>query len=412
MNITIRRPLGYSQIGRKDRQEDAVWPIFNDVTASDRCFVLCDGVGGSEHGEVASQVSSRVIGEYLASVIRQKDAVTAEDVNAAVGKAYDALEAVDTDNADGERVSMATTLTCVCLHSEGITAAHMGDSRIYHIRPGQGMLYQSSDHSLVNMLLQSGELTPEEAKTFPRKNVITRAIQPHGGNRFNAETHLLADVQSGDYIFLCCDGVLEQLTAERLVEVLSMTCSDAEKIRMLQAEGDKGTKDNYTAYLIPIDKVTGAAVPAANNADDANVVAAVVDSSAHSAAKSAASKDMPTKPATKQRQSLWLWAAALLVVVVAAGCGYFYFHNPDEPNAAKTETLPADSVNAAKEANQEKPADSLNRAKQVADQEPMTQPIAEPITKPLKAKETSANPKADRTPKSTEKTSADKQATE
>lgn len=257
MEITIRKPLGYSQIGRKDQQEDAVWPLFSDVTESNHCIVLCDGVGGSEHGEVASQTSSKVIGEYLSKVIAKSNYVCDEDVQDAVNMAYDKLEELDTDMSDGGTVSMATTLTCVCFHTDGILAAHMGDSRIYHVRPGQGLLYQSADHSLVNALLQAGELTVEEAKVFPRKNVITKAIQPHGNKRFKAEVHQLTDVKSGDYIFLCCDGVLEQLSNERLVEILSLSCSDEEKIQLLDAESTGKTKDNYTAYLIPIDNVEG-----------------------------------------------------------------------------------------------------------------------------------------------------------
>lgn len=257
MEIAIRKPLGYSQIGRKDQQEDAVWPLFSDVTESNHCIVLCDGVGGSEHGEVASQTSSKVIGEYLSEVIAKSNYVCDEDVQDAVNMAYDKLEELDTDTSDGGTVSMATTLTCVCFHTDGILAAHMGDSRIYHIRPGQGLLYQSADHSLVNALLQAGELTVEEAKVFPRKNVITKAIQPHGSKRFKAEVHQLTDVKSGDYMFMCCDGVLEQLTNERLVEILSMSCTDDEKIQLLEAESTDKTKDNFTAYLIPIDNVQG-----------------------------------------------------------------------------------------------------------------------------------------------------------
>lgn len=257
MKITIRKPLGYSQIGRKDQQEDAVWPLFSDVSADNPCIVLCDGVGGSEHGEVASQTSSKVIGEYLTAVAKSHPVVTEDDVNAAVNLAYDELERIDTGSSENGSVSMATTLTCVCLHEDGILAAHMGDSRIYQIRPGVGLLYQSSDHSLVNALLQAGELTMEEAKTFPRKNVITKAIQPHSNKRFNAEVHQLPDIQSGDYLFLCCDGVLERLTNERLVEILSMSCSDEGKIQLLEAESTDKTKDNYTAYLIPIDTVEG-----------------------------------------------------------------------------------------------------------------------------------------------------------
>ena len=257
MKITIRKPLGYSQIGRKDQQEDAVWPLFGDVSADNPCIVLCDGVGGSEHGEVASQTSSKVIGEYLTERIKASNVVNGDDVQKAVNLAYDELEKIDAEGSETGKVSMATTLTCICLHSDGVLAAHMGDSRIYHIRPGLGLLYQSADHSLVNALLQAGELTIEEAKTFPRKNVITKAIQPHGERRFKAEVHQLTDVQSGDYLFLCCDGVLEQLTNERLVEILSLDCTDTEKLVLLEAESTDRTKDNYTAYLIPIDSVEG-----------------------------------------------------------------------------------------------------------------------------------------------------------
>lgn len=274
MKITIRKPLGYSQIGRKDQQEDAVWPSFTDVSADNPCIVLCDGVGGSEHGEVASQTSSKVIGEYLTAVAKSQPVVTEADLNAAVNLAYDELEKIDTESSEDGTISMATTLTCVCLHEEGILAAHMGDSRIYQIRPGVGLLYQSSDHSLVNALLQAGELTIEEAKTFPRKNVITKAIQPHGNKRFNAEVLQLTDVKAGDYLFLCCDGVLEQLTNERLVEILSMSCPDEEKIQLLEAESTDKTRDNYTAYLIPIDNVEGES----SIVQDEEVSVAVVES--------------------------------------------------------------------------------------------------------------------------------------
>ena len=257
MKISIRKPIGYSQIGRKDQQEDAVWPLFSEVSSNNPCIVLCDGVGGSEHGEIASQTSSKVIGEYLTKILKENHAVSDADLHEAVNLAYDELEKIDTESSDEGSVSMATTLTCVCIHNDGILAAHMGDSRIYHVRPGQGLLYQSADHSLVNTLLQAGEITLEEAKNFPRKNVITKAIQPHGKKRFKAEVQHLTDIQIGDYIFLCCDGVLEQLTNERLVEILSMKCSDKEKLVLLEAESTDKTKDNYTAYLIPIDKVSG-----------------------------------------------------------------------------------------------------------------------------------------------------------
>lgn len=255
MKFKLRQPLGYSHIGRKDQQEDAVWPLFNDVNTDQRCFVLCDGVGGSDHGEVASQNSSRIIGEYLTEKIKSGALISDDDVQDAVAKAYDKLEEID-KNGFGHRSSMATTLTCVCLNEQGITAAHIGDSRIYLVRPRKGIIYQSEDHSLLNALLKAGELSVEEAENFPRKNVITKAIQPHS-QRVKAEIHHLTDVKSGDYLFLCSDGVLENVSNDRLVEVLSSSSTDEEKLVVLEMDGKDKNRDNYTAYLIPIDNVDG-----------------------------------------------------------------------------------------------------------------------------------------------------------
>lgn len=255
MDIIIRKPLGYSYIGLKDRQEDAVWPLFEEATEKNTCFVLCDGVGGSMHGEIASQVSCKIIGCYLTKIIEEKRIVVDTDIHQSVSLAYDELEKIELDDSSG-KISMATTLACVCIHKEGIIAGHIGDSRIYHIRPNQGLLYQSADHSLVNALLQAGEITIEEAKNFASKNVITKAIQPYS-RRIRAEVHQLTDIQSGDYLFLCSDGVLERLTNDRLVEILSMNISDIEKLSLLEKESIDKTKDNFTAYLIPIGQVNG-----------------------------------------------------------------------------------------------------------------------------------------------------------
>lgn len=300
MKISIRKPIGYSQIGRKDQQEDAVWPLFSEVSSNNPCVVLCDGVGGSEHGEIASQTSSKVIGEYLTKILKDNHTVSDADLHEAVNLAYDELEKIDTEASDEGAVSMATTLTCVCIHNDGILAAHMGDSRIYHVRPGQGLLYQSADHSLVNTLLQAGEITLEEAKNFPRKNVITKAIQPHGRKRFKAEVQHLTDIQTGDYIFLCCDGVLEQLTNERLVEILSMKCSDKEKLSLLEAESTDKTKDNYTAYLIPIEKVIG--VSSIEQEDE--IATVVVENAKPNAATPSAPKPSPTPEPAKTRPAI------------------------------------------------------------------------------------------------------------
>lgn len=254
--ISIRRPLTYSSIGKKSQQEDAVWPREGKSTSENRCVVLCDGVGGSDQGEVASWVASAVVGEYLTKRLKTQMSISESDIQDAINRAYDELEKIDSPRADGS-ISMATTLASVCVCDDGVYVAHIGDSRIYQVRPNHGMLYQSADHSLVNLLLEKGAITPEQVKNFPKKNVITRAIQPYGKRRYEAEVYFLDNIESGDYFFICTDGILEHLTGRRLLEILSLNISDEEKLDLLKAENAGITNDNYSAYLIPIDNISG-----------------------------------------------------------------------------------------------------------------------------------------------------------
>lgn len=252
--ISIRKPIYFTEKGRKDNQEDALWPL--EATTATRAFILCDGMGGHDNGEVASQTAAAALGEFLSS----KSEVDVDTFELALSKAYDALDDIDTNSPK----KPGTTMTCLCLNENSYLVAHIGDSRIYHIRPtlfnaqiGRGgIIYQSSDHSLVNDLLKAGELTEEEARNFPQKNVITRAMQPHLPKRYKADVYEFDDIESGDYFFLCCDGVLEQLSNEDLCRILAdRNMSDEQKLAEIKAICDDRTRDNYTCWLIPIDKV-------------------------------------------------------------------------------------------------------------------------------------------------------------
>ena len=388
MKISIRKPIGYCQIGRKDQQEDAVWPLFSEVSSNNPCIVLCDGVGGSEHGEIASQTSSKVIGEYLTKILNDNHAVSDADLHEAVNLAYDELEKIDTETSDEGIVSMATTLTCVCIHNDGIHAAHMGDSRIYHIRPGQGLLYQSADHSLVNTLLQAGEITLEEARNFPRKNVITKAIQPHGKKRFKAEVQHLTDIQSGDYIFLCCDGVLEQLTNERLVEILSMTCSDKEKLALLESESTDKTKDNYTAYLIPIDKVSGVSSIEQEDEIETVVVETASPSSPNTGITTTPVKPhanpvskMPLKATKKKYYALAIAGVILLLLMLCLGRCSSKDSKESESKKTKMEQLLKQSKKEVGDVSSTETVPSLEEQKE--ESEPSKDEDKEPVTTPV-----------------------------
>lgn len=252
MKITIRQPLGFSEIGRKGNQEDCVYPSMKNVGTENRFFILCDGMGGHENGEVASSTVCEAMGRYFEAHAPEDGVMTPELFKEALNVAYNELDKKDT----GGFKKMGTTMTCLYLHRNGYLVAHIGDSRIYHVRPGSGILYQSSDHSLVNDLLRAGELTEEEAQNFPQKNVITRAMQPNLGRRHKADIYSFGNICKGDYFFLCSDGVLEQLTNDRLCEILSnKEWDDARKLEAIKQTCDGNTKDNYTCYLIPIDEV-------------------------------------------------------------------------------------------------------------------------------------------------------------
>jgi protein phosphatase len=251
MEISLRQPYSFCQLGRRGNQEDARFPDDDAPQDCKPAFIVCDGVGGQDKGEVASRTVADAIGNYMSKVDLTKP-FTAQDFQKVLNYAYTSL------NKQLETVSreMATTLTFVCFHKNGAFCAHMGDSRIYHVRPGVGILYQSEDHSLVNVLVHSGNLTPEEAINHPQSNVITRCMGyvEKGGTRPTATTLQIDDIEAGDYFFLCSDGVLHKLDDTELFTILSSDTTDKEKINLIAAKS-KDSSDNNTAYLIGVESV-------------------------------------------------------------------------------------------------------------------------------------------------------------
>lgn len=292
MKITIKQPLSFSEIGLKDNQEDFLWPLPNAVTVDDRVFLMCDGMGGHDNGELASKTAATALGKYLTSHPSPDGIVTKAMFEQALAYAYDELDKVD----NGAVKKMGTTMTCLVLHRGGALVAHIGDSRVYHIRPSladehgrSGIIYQSADHSLVNDLLRSGEITEEEAADFPQKNVITRAMQPHLERRYKADILYIDDVQAGDYFFLCCDGVLEQLTNDMLGNILkNQTLDDNAKINAIKKVCDGKTHDNYTCWLIPVLDVQKEETDVAQ--DDEEQVAVTVEQAPHETPNDAETK--------------------------------------------------------------------------------------------------------------------------
>ncbi len=252
MIVDIDSILSFHQQGGRDNQEDSRFPDSDIVSTDCAAFAVCDGVGGCEKGEVASSTVCNRINELLSSH-RNTDSFTDEDFRLVLTEAYKALDGV----ADKSNRGMGTTLTFLVFHSDGVLAAHIGDSKIYQIRPGEGIIYRSEDHSLVNSLLRSGNISPDEVKDHPKGNVITRCMSAKDSRRERDDATVvnLQDISTGDYFLLCTDGVTNVIDEEDLIELYSSDKSNEEKYRFL-AEKSKGSSDNNTAIQIHVGLVT------------------------------------------------------------------------------------------------------------------------------------------------------------
>jgi serine/threonine protein phosphatase PrpC len=158
MIITIGKPCAITEKGGRSNNEDSIYPLPEQVTLDQKLFMVCDGVGGAEKGEVASSLACESIQTFFSTFL--KDDPTPEFIHKAVHYAEVCFDSYVQEHP--EAMGMATTLTMAYIASSGIVLAHIGDSRIYHLRKGE-ILYQTEDHSLVNSLVKLGKITPEEA---------------------------------------------------------------------------------------------------------------------------------------------------------------------------------------------------------------------------------------------------------
>lgn len=238
-------------------QEDSIFPAYGQQKDSDRLFVLCDGMGGHEAGEVASStVCSAMSKSIFESAPDVEGDFNDDNLKKAIADAFDALDDLPLGDVSSEK-KMGTTMTFLKFHSNGCTIAHMGDSRVYQIRPGKGrddtkILFKTNDHSLVNDLIKIGELTPEEAKLSKQKNIITRAMQPKMERRPKPDIYHTVDIKPGDYFYMCSDGMLEQMEDENLLFNFSEATGDDENKVNILTQATSQNQDNHSAIIIHV----------------------------------------------------------------------------------------------------------------------------------------------------------------
>jgi PPM family protein phosphatase len=211
-------------------------------------FVVADGMGGAQAGEVASRIAVETFQPGLA------DASEPEAALAALAQvANSRIHELSHSHAD--QAGMGTTLTAVYVGEREVSIAHVGDSRAYRLRGGV-LERLTEDHSLVDELLRQGRLTPEEAVEHPQRSVITRALGPEGVVEVDTRSYL---AHGDDVYLLCSDGLTTMVPEDRLAEVLlaHQRLRDAGEA-LIATANEAGGRDNITVLLLRLEELDGA----------------------------------------------------------------------------------------------------------------------------------------------------------
>jgi serine/threonine protein phosphatase PrpC len=277
-------------------------------------FVVADGMGGAQAGEVASRIAveSFQLGLRDASEPELELALLAQEANARIH---------ELSHANAEQAGMGTTLTAVYVGEQEVAIAHVGDSRAYCLRDG-ALLRLTDDHSLVDELLRQGRLTPEEAVEHPQRSVITRALGPEGTVEVDTRSFR---ARAGDVYLLCSDGLTTMLSEPEIEALLvaNAALADAGEA-LIAAANEAGGRDNITVVLLRLEDVQmGTGVPPLEHSTltDAPAVSLPVSPRRPRSADPAPAPD-PAARARKQRRRRRARVVAVLLAlagVLAAG---------------------------------------------------------------------------------------------
>jgi serine/threonine protein phosphatase PrpC len=211
-------------------------------------FVVADGMGGAQAGEVASRIAVQTFEEGLPDVGSAEERL-ASRVHEANSRIYERSHAVR--ELDG----MGTTVTAALLDDEHVAIAHVGDSRAYLFRDGE-LRRLTQDHSLVDELVRQGKLTEAQAAEHPQRSIITRALGPEATVEVDTWSYA---ARPGDVILLCSDGLTSMISEARIGEVLTGAPSLAQAgDQLIRDANAAGGRDNITVVLFRIEEVGSA----------------------------------------------------------------------------------------------------------------------------------------------------------
>lgn len=237
------KAYGLSDVGKvRPLNEDAYYL----PKERERFAAVADGMGGHKAGEVASALAIEVFTQALREAGERVE-------EAGLVQAVEKANAAIYQRGQGDRSlrGMGTTLTALWFGPDYVYLSHVGDSRAYLLR-NRALMQLSNDHSLVNELVEKGEITPREARNHPQRNFITRAL---GTGRRVTPDVIKLDFQPGDAWLLCTDGLTNYLRGVELARIMNQSLSWEDKLRWMVDEAlRRGGGDNITALVVPYEE--------------------------------------------------------------------------------------------------------------------------------------------------------------
>lgn len=243
----------------RGHNEDGLFVFISEQEGADvlppfGLFVLADGMGGHQAGEVASSLASRTVAAHLLSgvyisLLRDEERVSTQpSLTEVITSAVDAANRAVNHRLPGS----GTTLTCGMVLGARLFIGHVGDSRAY-LRSKDGEIrHLTTDHSMVSKLVEIGQLTPEEAAIHPQRNMLYRAV----GQGTALEVDVMSfSLQKQDQILLCSDGLWGLLSDEEIWQIIDASGNPTEACqRLADAANGAGGNDNITAILVEIQR--------------------------------------------------------------------------------------------------------------------------------------------------------------
>ena len=232
MNLSLSY---YSGLGKRSNNEDSVSVLesLNGVLA-----VVADGLGGQENGELASRQAVKTLNDRLTG-----ESISPKKLIDAILKANEEICALQVDHPGAQ-----TTIAAVWIGEGFAEAIHVGDTRIYQFR-GDTIIYQSADHSVAQLGVMAGDITPGEVRTNRDRNKLFRVL---GDKRVPKIAEKLLDIQPGDRLLLCSDGFWEGILEADMLRCARLTESAEPWLRQMRAIAEPAASDNNTAIAIVI----------------------------------------------------------------------------------------------------------------------------------------------------------------